>query len=185
MNGYNAKDLARSFRTVRNNTIQIAEEIPEDKYGFRPAEGTRTVAETLAHLASATAWPQYFHGQRITNIDFNLFMTYLQKQLAEAAKLTTKAQIVEALRKNGEEFAAWLETVSDEALAERVHYPAGMQPPDKSRFEMLLSPKEHEMHHRAQLMTMERMLGITPHLTRAMQERLAQMNQQGAGAAGR
>jgi uncharacterized damage-inducible protein DinB len=184
MPGYDAKDLARSFRTVRNNTIQIAEEIPEDKYGFRPAEGTRTVAETLAHLATSTAWPQHFHGKGLTQIDLDLFMSFHQKALAEAAKLTSKAKLLDALRKNGEEFAAWLETVSDAALAERIHYPAGMQPPDKSRFEMLMSPKEHEMHHRAQLMTMERMLGITPHLTRAMQERMAQM-QQPTGTAGR
>jgi uncharacterized damage-inducible protein DinB len=33
--------------------------------------------------------------------------------------------------------------------------------------------KEHEMHHRGQLMLVERMLGITPHLTRATQERFA------------
>jgi hypothetical protein len=29
------------------------------------------------------------------------------------------------------------------------------------------------MHHRAQLMMIERMLGIVPHLTRQMQERMA------------
>jgi hypothetical protein len=29
------------------------------------------------------------------------------------------------------------------------------------------------MHHRAQLMLVERILGIVPHLTRQMQERLA------------
>ena len=40
---------------------------------------------------------------------------------------------------------------------------------------MLLGPKEHEMHHRAQLMLIERMLGITPHLTRQMEERMAAM----------
>jgi uncharacterized damage-inducible protein DinB len=39
---------------------------------------------------------------------------------------------------------------------------------------MLLSAKEHEMHHRGQLMTLERMVGVTPHLTRHMQERMAQ-----------
>ncbi len=38
---------------------------------------------------------------------------------------------------------------------------------------MLLSVKEHEMHHRGQLMLIERILGITPHLTRRMQERFA------------
>jgi uncharacterized damage-inducible protein DinB len=40
---------------------------------------------------------------------------------------------------------------------------------------MLLAPKEHEMHHRGQLMVVERMLGITPHLTRQMEERIASM----------
>ena len=50
-----------------------------------------------------------------------------------------------------------------------------MQPPTKTRFEMLLGVKEHEMHHRAQLMVLERMLGITPHLTRDMQARMAAM----------
>src|SRR5215469_5350565 len=101
MQGYNAKDLARSFRTVRNNTIQIAEEIPEDQYGFRPAEGTRTVAETLAHLATSTAWPQHFHGEGLTQIDLNLFLSFHQKALDEAAKLTTKAKLVDALRTKG------------------------------------------------------------------------------------
>jgi uncharacterized damage-inducible protein DinB len=50
-----------------------------------------------------------------------------------------------------------------------------MVPPSKSRFEMLLGPKEHEMHHRGQLMLVQRMLGKVPHLTRQMQERFATM----------
>jgi uncharacterized damage-inducible protein DinB len=50
---------------------------------------------------------------------------------------------------------------------------AGMTPPSKSRFEMILSVKEHEMHHRGQLMLIERLLGIVPHMTREMQSRLA------------
>jgi uncharacterized damage-inducible protein DinB len=38
--------------------------------------------------------------------------------------------------------------------------------PSQSRFEMLQGIKEHEMHHRAQLMVVERLLGVVPHLTR-------------------
>jgi len=45
-------------------------------------------------------------------------------------------------------------------------FPSQVQPSERSRFEMLLATKEHEMHHRAQLMVYERMLGIVPHLTR-------------------
>ena len=60
-------------------------------------------------------------------------------------------------------------------LAETVHYPQGMVPPSKSRFEMLIAPKEHEMHHRGQRMVIQRMLGMVPPLTRHMQERIAAM----------
>jgi uncharacterized damage-inducible protein DinB len=172
---YNAQDLARSFRTVRANTIQVAEEIPEDKYDFRPAEGVRTVAETLAHLATSTAWPRQMHGDRMAAADFNVFMAAFQKAQAHAATLTTKAAILDALRTEGETFASWVETLSDDVLAETVQFPAGMEPPTKTRFEMLMASKEHEMHHRAQLMLVERMLGLTPHLTRRMQEAMAQM----------
>jgi hypothetical protein len=52
MTYYGSKELASAFRTVRKNTIQIAEEIPEEKYNFQPAPGTRTVARTLAHIAA-------------------------------------------------------------------------------------------------------------------------------------
>jgi uncharacterized damage-inducible protein DinB len=67
-------------------------------------------------------------------------------------------------------FATGVESMTDAQLGERVKLPMG----DKTRFEMLLGVKEHEMHHRAQLFLMERMIGIVPHLTRARQERMAQ-----------
>ena len=57
------------------------------------------------------------------------------------------------------------------SLAEHVSFPAPIKPPSKSRMEMLLSVKEHEMHHRGQLMLIERLLGIVPHLTRARMNR--------------
>jgi uncharacterized damage-inducible protein DinB len=87
----------------------------------------------------------------------------------------TKAQILELLRIEGEKYAKVLEGASEAFLGEQVEYPEGMEPRVKSRFEMLIAPKEHEMHHRGQLMVVERMLGITPHLTRQMEERIAAM----------
>jgi uncharacterized damage-inducible protein DinB len=56
-----------------------------------------------------------------------------------------------------------------------VTMPPGGQPASRTRFDMIVSVKEHEMHHRGQLMLVERMLGIVPHLTRDMQARMAQM----------
>jgi uncharacterized damage-inducible protein DinB len=176
MTYYGPKELAASFRTVRKNTIQIAEEIPEEHYGYRAAPEVRTVAETLAHIALATDLQERIHvsEHRSTMVGFDFF-GFIEKHVVEEKKPRSKGEILELLRVEGEKYANLLEGLSEEVLAERVAYPEGMVPPSKSRFEMLMGPKEHEMHHRGQLMLIERMLGITPHLTRHMQERIAQI----------
>ena len=184
MKYYSGQDMARSFRTVRNNTIRVAEDIPEEQYGFRAAPETNTVAETLAHIAAAPRWAKSMHTLLITHPDAATFRAGHAEVTKYQATLTTKAQILEALRSGGEEFASWLATLTDEILAERVYFPEGAQPPSKTRFEMLLSPKEHEMHHRAQLMLVERMLGIVPHLTREQQARMAATEQKAPSAQG-
>lgn len=180
MNAYGAADLARAFRTVRKNTIQIADEIPADKYDFRPAEGSMSVAETLKHIAISTTWPIEAHSQRLTAITFDMFGKVHARMAQAEAELKTKSDIVNALVTNGEKFAAFLEGLTGEVLSETVSFPPETNQPSKTRFEMLLSSKEHEMHHRGQLMVIERMLGIVPHLTRQMQERIAAMQQKQA-----
>jgi uncharacterized damage-inducible protein DinB len=176
MTYYGAKELARSFRTVRDNTIKIAEEIPEEKYTFRPAEGCRSIAEMLVHIAVMSRVPVQIHAveHRSTLVGFDFF-GFRDKLQAEVKAPRTKAQILELLRTEGEKYAKVLEGASETFLGEQVEYPEGMEPRVKSRFEMLIAPKEHEMHHRGQLMVAERMLGITPHLTRQMEEPIAAM----------
>lgn len=183
MNYYGSKELAHSFRTVRDNTITIAEEIGEEHYGLKVAEDTRTVAQMLTHIALASGFQHEIHGvQHLTTLDGYNFPARFAKMAAEEKAPRSKQEIVASLRDRGEEFAKWLETLSDDFLGERVSMPAGMTPPSKSRFEMILGVKEHEMHHRAQLMLIERLIGIVPHLTRQMQARMAAMQSSKASA---
>jgi len=174
MHGYGGKNLAESFRTVRRNTVKIAEDIPEDKYSFKPAPDARSVGQLLTHIALLHRIPQQIHqiDRRKTLEGFN-FPGMMQALGAEEQQPRTKAQIIDLLTKDGDAWAAYLEGLSDDFLAEEVQPPPGMQQAARTRFEMLLSPKEHEMHHRGQLMLIQRMLGQTPHLTRQMQERMA------------
>lgn len=176
---YGGKDLADAFRTVRKNTIQVAEDIPEDKYGYRATPDVQSVAEELAHIACSPIWQQQCHGvDRKTFLSFEDFGVYMGRGAALEQSLTSKAQIVDALRSNGESFAAFLDGLSDAELEERVSFPPPLQPSSKSRFEMLLGVKEHEMHHRAKLMLVQRLLGLVPHLTRQRQERQAALTAQ-------
>ena len=174
MTYYGGKELAASFRTVRKNTIQTAEDIPENKYDFRAAPDTRSIGQTLVHIALIPAFAFHVHGNKMDDLSKVNFPEFTQKVRAEEAMPRNKAQIVAFLKSEGERFASFLEGLSESFLAEKVAMPPGADPPSKSRFEMLLSAKEHEMHHRAQLMMLQRMVGIMPHLTRQMQERMAQ-----------
>ena len=174
MTYYGGKNLAFSFRQVRSNTIQIAEEIPEAQYTFTAAPDTRNVGRLLAHIALGPGIQMHIHTGRIADLKDVNFGELSQKAGAEEAKPRTKADIVALLTSEGEKVASYLESLSDAFLAEPVTMPPGLEPPSKTRFEMLMSMKEHEMHHRGQLMLIERMLGLVPHLTRRMQERIAQ-----------
>jgi uncharacterized damage-inducible protein DinB len=170
---YGGKELAASFRTVRNNTIQIAEEIPDGKYSFKAAPDIRSVGQTLVHIAMAPTFQLHVHQNRVEDLTKVPFQELMGKMASEEAKPRSKAEIVAFLRAEGEKFASYLESLPESFLAERVTMPPGAQPSAKSRFEMLLSPKEHEMHHRGQLMLIERLVGLVPHLTRQSQERMA------------
>lgn len=166
MTYYGATQLQQAFQTVRKNTIVIAEEIPSEKYDFNAASGVKSVAELLAHIAVSTEWQMDIHSRHVAFIDFPMFSEHRAKAAAGEQALRTKDEILKALRDRGDAFAAFLGGLSEETLEEKVSFPPPVQPESRTRFEMLLGTKEHEMHHRGQLMLIERLLGIVPHLTR-------------------
>jgi uncharacterized damage-inducible protein DinB len=178
MEYYGGKHLADAFRTVRKNTIAIAQDIPEDKYTFTAAPNTRTVSQLLIHLAVSPLWQQELHSQQLASLEGYDFSGRFMKDRAEEQVPRTKAEIIDMLQRSGEAFASFLEGLSEGVLGESVSMPGSQ--PAKSRFEMLLSVKEHEMHHRGQLMLIERQLGIVPHLTREREARFAGPAQQPA-----
>lgn len=176
MTYYGASDLARSFRVVRKNTLAVAEDIPEDQYDFRPTPECRSVREILAHIAVSSQRSHRGHAvQKIATFVGIDWPTYIRERQEQEQQLagSSKAQLIEFLRTDGEAWGAYLDTVPEEELAVLIPFSPPAEPPVKSRFEMLLSAKEHEMHHRGQLMVFERLLGLVPHLTRQRQARMA------------
>ena len=172
---YGSKELAQSFRTVRKNTLEAARDIPQDKYDFRPTPDCRSVEKLLAHIALSYRFQHLVHAveKRSSMVGFD-FPTMMSELGAKEAEPRTKSQVIAMLEDEGEIWATFLDGVSDEFLAETVSFPSEFSQPPKSRLEMILSVKEHEMHHRGQVMLVQRMLGIVPHLTREREARMAQ-----------
>src|SRR5437867_1746335 len=115
MTYYGAKELAEAFRTVRKNTLQVAEDIPENKYAFEAAPGVRTVEKLLTHIALTPEAQYQIHGveKRSTLEGFN-FPALMQQRAAEEAKPRTKAEVIALLRNEGEKFANFLDGLSDD-----------------------------------------------------------------------
>jgi len=124
----------------------------------------------LRHIAYVNQLQYDFHrDRRITTIAGYDFAEFIERNRALQDVPRNKAQILALLKDEGEQYAAWMESLSSEFLFETYTDVTGQNP--RTRFENIMAAKEHEMHHRGQLMLIERMLGIVPHLTRAAEER--------------
>jgi uncharacterized protein YndB with AHSA1/START domain/uncharacterized damage-inducible protein DinB len=160
---YGVRQLIDGMRAVRANTILMADDIPESHYGFRPTPVSRSVAETLVHIAWLGAADRILHEEEhlVTLEGFDFPALLRQSEAAEKIP-RSKAEILELLRTEGERQARWLEQLPDAVLTERVQLPGGGS---VSRFEMLLATKEHELQHRAQLTVIDRLIGVVPRFT--------------------
>jgi uncharacterized damage-inducible protein DinB len=164
MSLYGIRQLADSFRTVRRNTIQVAEEIPEAQYHYRPAPASRSVAETLTHIAWLARADRVIHvEEHLTSFDRFDFGALLATSEVEEMRVRSKPEIIDLLRTEGDRWVQWVEQLPEKFLSEQVRLPDGKS---VTRFELLLGTKEHEMQHRAQLTVIQRLLGLVPHFTR-------------------
>ena len=126
MSSYGGKELASAFRTVRKNTIQVAEDIPEAQYGHVAGPECKSVAGMLAHIAVSTQiWEEIHKKQRMTTLVGLDYFGIRGRMDADETKPRSKAELVAWLRASGEEFAGWLETLTPEFLAEMVTEPDG------------------------------------------------------------
>ena len=88
--------LRRSWNDVMKRLVDMAEDFPEDKYGFKPHPDSRTFGEELMHVAFVnTRQAKQAKGEQVDN-------AALQKEFA----FVSKADTVANLKKSVEEVRA-------------------------------------------------------------------------------
>src|SRR5687767_11060219 len=99
MSHYGIRQLAASMRAVRQNTILMAGDVPEAQYGFRATPETRSVAETLVHIAWLWTSDRLMHEERhLESLEGFDFPALLATSAATERIARTKAEIIELLR---------------------------------------------------------------------------------------
>ncbi len=84
MSLYGTRQLAHGMRAVRQNTILMAGDFPAERYAFRATPATRSVAETLVHIAWLWTADHLMHDElRLDSLDGFDFPALLATSAAE------------------------------------------------------------------------------------------------------
>jgi uncharacterized damage-inducible protein DinB len=148
-NPYTA-ELQVQYRYVKSDLIDSAEEMPADKYDFRPVAGVRTFGQIVGHLIDDQyAICALARGEKVPR-DPN--------ESAERAG-GTKDQLVQGLRRAFEYCDAIYDPLTDVTAAERIRsYDGTMQP----RIQLLMINTNHANLHYGNVIVYLRMNGIVP-----------------------
>jgi hypothetical protein len=165
---YGASDLAASLRLVRKNTLQIANELTEEQYSFVAAPGMRTVGQLLTHVAFIYRLQQQIHAvERRTTVAGFDFVAFIRGVVGEEAPPRTKAEVIELLTRGGESWSAWVEAQSEVPSASAVIASRASADEQEPLRDAVGDEGARDAPSR-QLMLIQRMLGIVPHLTREL-----------------
>lgn len=143
-------DLSRTLIMERYFSAHVFNAIPRDQGEFRPQEDMRTIAGQLSHIGAFDDF--LFLGIRDGSWAADVFTDRPEKTVEEALAYLdfTRTRLLKLI-----------EDLTEERLVE----PIGPNPifsPQMGLSNVILTTLSHECHHRGQLVTYLRLLGVTP-----------------------
>ena len=134
---------------VEKKIVSLAEAIPQEKYGWRPADGVRSVAEAFMHVAQGNYLLPSMAGVKPPD-GMNL-MTYDKSA-------TNKKDVVAALHASYDNARKFAKGVSDADLGKEVEI-FGQKSTVR---DLLLITVEHSHEHLGQTVAYARINGVVP-----------------------
>lgn len=157
--------LAANFEFVSGQLVQLAEEMPEELYDWRPAEGVRSTSETFMHVAGANMMmPVMFGVAPAEGFEIAENPFALARELE--ANVTAKADVMAKL-KESIEYAKGAISGFPRARLDEETTVFGPPMPKRAGLLILLS---HSHEHLGQLIAYARMNGVKPPWSQPMPE---------------
>lgn len=142
-------EFLRQFNNSMTKFTELAEAMPEERYGWSPGEGVMPVARVYAHVA------RYNYDYPATSLG----VPAPDGLDAEAVEETVaKAQVVSLLRRSHEHVRALVRGMTDEQLAATTR----LYGRDVPAWSVLLQLVAHMNEHLGQSIAYARMNGVVP-----------------------
>lgn len=141
-------ELVGQLDDAVNKLVQLAEAIPQDKYGWRPGEGVRSVSEVLMHVVGGNYYITTFVGVAAPS--------GLSRDMETT--VTDKAEVIAALKRSAEHVRTSLRAAEEADL----NKPAKMFGQDTTHRNVYLTVVMHAHEHLGQLIAYARTNGVVP-----------------------
>ncbi len=154
--------LLDSWKSVRQDTAQAVQDMPEGELDFKPVSDVMTFREIARHILGAG---HAITGMLLDGLE-NLDRQELVKRVPQVPADAGAAVLASELRERLEERLPALAAQPPAFYSGIVTRMDGQR---VTRLEMLQTVKEHELTHRAQMFLYLRLKGIVPVTTRRRQ----------------
>ena len=134
------------WENSKNYLLEMAQQMPEEHYDFKPTERQRSFKEQLIHIKGNMDW---------------LSTSYFSTSESDKGKKTlpeTKDETIEILQKAFDAASKLIEATTEESLKETVQFFSG----PKSKIQILNLMQDHVTHHRGQLIVYLNLKEIEP-----------------------
>jgi uncharacterized damage-inducible protein DinB len=159
-------EAIEAWEDGRRGTIEEAENIPANRYDFRPTPEVRSVSGLLIHIMEVSL----IMAGELTREDANLRRYPWPKLIAHYSKpidgLTTKRELVAALRRTLKDGTAAIRKAGEIHFLQQILRYDGLKATRLAWFHHIIA---HEYYHRGQLALCQRLMGIKPALTKRIE----------------
>lgn len=142
-------DFLNNYNLTTDKVAQLAGEIPENSYDWRPSEGIRSIREVVLHIASAN----YFFASQL-GIETP---KGVDPQAMEQSGMS-KEEAISTLKESVAFMQDSLDSVSEEDLNTKMDFFGN----EVTKRQVMLSMGTHASEHLGQLIAYARMNEITP-----------------------
>jgi len=145
-------DFLTQFDDVSKKIVDLAEAVPADKYGWRPAPGVRSISEVYMHIVGGNSYIPSFIGVKP--------MEGIERGMEKS--VTEKARVVDLLKKSMAHARAAVLATPDADLDKKVKIFGG----ESSERGVIMIIGNHLHEHLGQSIAYARANGIAPPWTK-------------------
>ncbi len=154
------------WRYVRRGLIAELDNIPADKFDFRPTPDVRSVRELAQHIFEGSMMMVGELTREAPNFQRMPYSAFIEKYSGRAKEAKDKKELIDLLTSQVEEGIAAFTRVGEKPMKGPV---TNFDGSTWSRFQWFFHSMTEEMYHRGQLVTYARLLGLVPALTQRIE----------------